>query len=403
MVKKSDRYKSKVVKALCFGNVLSGTDISIRIKRSLPLTTRILTEMVEAGIVEEKGYAASTGGRRPLMYSLSPQKMYVISVAMDQLITRICLVDLHQYEIIQPEKFTLDLKNEPDALAELIRQINQYIDRSGISRDKILGTGIGMPGFVDVTRGINYSFLDNNGENICTRLEEETGIVTSIDNDSSLIALAEYRLGAARGKNNAMVINISWGIGLGMIVNGELFRGHNGFAGEFSHIPMFNNNKLCSCGKSGCLETEASLLVVIEQAKQGLKNGRVSSIKSIPDDLEEACNVILTAALKGDQMAVELVSEIAFNIGRGIAVLIHIMNPEMIVLSGRGAMAGRLLLAPVQQALNKYCIPMLAAYTELKISDLNKQAELLGAAALAIEHFEHSNPNPSNKLQSVSE
>ncbi|MBC6492016.1 ROK family protein [Flavihumibacter stibioxidans] len=388
MASKSDIYKSKILKELSFGNVLSGTDISTRIEKSIPLTTRILTEMVEEGMVEEKGYAPSTGGRRPLLYALSPQKMYVVSVAMDQLITRIGLVDLQKYEILQVEKFNLDLEIHKDSLSILIGEINRYVNQSGIGREKIVGIGIGMPGFVDVTRGINYSYLDNGGESINKRVERETGLPTYIDNDSSLIALAEFRLGAARGKNNAMVININWGVGLGMIVNGELFRGYNGFAGEFSHIPIFNNNKLCSCGKSGCLETEASMRVVLEKLREGLKSGQVSSIKSVPEDFEEACNVIIQAAKNGDQYSIELLSQAAYDIGRGIAILIHIMNPEVIILSGRGARAGKLWLAPVQQALNRYCIPRLAAYTSLELSKFNDHAELIGAAALVVEHLD---------------
>ena len=286
------------------------------------------------------------------------------------------------------EKLNVDLEKQKDSLSILISEINRYVNQSGICKEKIVGIGIGMPGFVDVTRGINYSYLDNKGESITRRMERETGLPTYIDNDSSLIALAEFRLGAARGKNNAMVININWGVGLGMIVNGELFRGYNGFAGEFSHMPLFINNKLCSCGKSGCLETEASMRVVVEKLREGLKSGQVSSIKSLPEDFEEACNVIIQAAKNGDQFCIELLSQAAYDIGRGIAILIHIMNPELIVLSGRGAQAGKPWLAPVQQALNRYCIPRLAAYTSLELSKFNDSAELIGAAALVVENLD---------------
>src|SRR5205085_3152337 len=135
-----------------------------------------------------------------------------------------------------------------------------------------------------------------------------------IDNDSRLIALAEVKFGSARGRKNAMVINVGWGIGLGMILNGELFRGNNGFAGEFSHIPLFLNNKLCTCGKSGCLETETSLLVVIEKANKGLREGKLSLLKELQvEQAEQAFQTIVSTAGKGDQFAVELLSEAAYN------------------------------------------------------------------------------------------
>ncbi|HEY8918136.1 MAG TPA: ROK family protein, partial [Chitinophaga sp.] len=166
-----------------------------------------------------------------------------------------------------------------------------------------------------------------------------------------------------------------------------LFRGHNGFAGEFSHIPIFNNNKLCSCGKSGCLETEASLQVVIEKAAQGLRSGRPSTLGSdYPSGhLEADWDAIVAAVHKGDRFVIELLSQTGYDIGKAVAILIHLMNPELVVLSGRGALAGRLWEASVQQALNEHSIPRLAANTTLAISTLGYQAELIGAVALVME------------------
>ncbi|OQP57279.1 sugar kinase [Niastella vici] len=389
MFSKTGLYKRKILKELCFGNVLSGAEISLRIEKSLPLTVRMLGELITEDLIEEKGYAPSSGGRRPQMYALKPGKMYVVSVAMDQFVTRIGLIDMYSCDIIYTEKISLPLLNNRDALGLLADQLNRFIDNSQIARNKIIGMGIGMPGFVDVGKGINYSFLEiKTGTNIVDFLENQVGIPVHIDNDSSLIALAEFRLGAAHGRRNVMVININWGIGLGLILNGELFRGCIGFAGEFSHIPLFLNNKLCSCGKSGCLETETSMLVLVEKAGEALRNGRVSTIKELPEDFEEACHTIINAAIGGDTFAVELLSEVAYNIGRGIAILIHVLNPELIVLSGRGASAGKLWLAPVQQALNRYCIPRLAAQSELTVSTFNNRAELIGSAALVIENYD---------------
>ena len=383
-------YKRKIIKELCFGTILSALEISHRIGKSLPLTTKILNELIEENYLQESGYAHSTGGRRPLMYSLIPGKMYAISVAMDQLITKIGLIDVQNYQILHTEKFDLVLRKNSNAKDQLIEHIKSFITQSGISSEKIIGIGIGMPGFVDTEMGINRSFMlmENKEQTLRSYLEEAIQFPVYLDNDSSLIALTELKLGAARDKKNSMVINFGWGVGLGLIINGELFRGNNGFAGEFSHIPLFDNNKLCSCGKSGCLETEASMLVVLEEAKEALASGRVSAIKEIPADFEEAAFNIINAALAGDQLAVELLSDTAYNIGRGIAILIHILNPQQVIISGRGAMAGNMLLPPIYQAVQKYCIPSLASYTEIVVSDFSSKAELIGGAALIIENFD---------------
>jgi predicted NBD/HSP70 family sugar kinase len=315
--------------------------------------------------------------------------MYVVAVAMDQLITRMAIVDMRNNLIGQVEKVELTLNNNPKAAEELRKNILKFIEKSTIPKSKIAGIGIGMPGFIDVLKGINHSFLKISEGSIVSYIESEVGLPVLIDNDSSLIALAELRLGEAKNRQNVMVININWGVGLGMILNGELFRGYNGFAGEFSHIPLFTNNKMCSCGKSGCLETETSLLVVAEKAVEGLKKGKVSRLKNLVlENIEETAAAIMDAADKGDKFAVELFSEAGYNIGRGVAILIHLLNPELIVLSGRGAGVGKLWLAPIQQAINEHCIPKIAENTEIKISSLGFQAELIGAAALVMENFD---------------
>ncbi|MEP7377663.1 MAG: ROK family transcriptional regulator [Chitinophagaceae bacterium] len=392
-------YKGLIFREFYFSGTLSCADLSERIGKSLPLTMKILNELIEEGYVKESGFAPSSGGRRPVMYTIKPDTVYVLSVAMDQLVTRISLMDIHNKHVAGIEKFELSLQKNPAALSALAEKMEEVIRHSGVDKMKIIGAGIGMPGFIDIKKGINYTFLDSEDKTVTQYLSEKLNIPVYIDNDSSLIALAELRFGAARHRKNAMVINIGWGVGLGMILNGELFRGHNGFAGEFSHMPLFNNNKLCGCGKTGCLETETSLLVVIEKAANGLRSGRLSGLgKNFPTGhFEQDYKAIITGALKGDQFAVELLSEVGYDIGRGVAILIHLMNPESIILSGRGAMAGKMLQAPIQQALNKDCIPRLSANTIVELSTLGDEAELIGSAVLVMESRVKENAKMAEK------
>lgn len=391
MVKKENSYKRKLIKHLYFSKLLSCAELSELTKKSLPFTVKYINELIAEGSVIETGFANSTGGRRPQMYSLNPVLNYIVCVAMDQLITHFSIVDLHNNPVSIVEKAHLPLQNNPLALEQLRNYLVQFINKSKIDRKNIAGIGISMPGFVDVKKGINHSFLFSGNESIVSFINQEIDIPVLIDNDSSLIGLAELRLGTARHHKNAMVINIGWGVGLGMILNGELFRGHNGFAGEFSHIPVFKNNKICSCGKTGCLETETSLLVIIEKAIEGLKKGRMSVLQNLSfDKVEESWNAIIDAASKGDTFAVELFSEAGYKLGLGISILITLLNPELIVLSGRGAAAGKLWLAPIQQAINEHCIPKIAENTDIKTSTFGQRVNLLGAAALVMENFEEA-------------
>ena len=315
--------------------------------------------------------------------------MYLVSVAIDQLITRIAVMDMKNNFVTDIEKIELDLATDLKPLQVITDKIEEVIKNSGIAKNKILGIGIGMPGFVDAEKGINYTFFNMGDHSIAQHISETIGIPAKIDNDSSLTALAELRFGKAMHKKNALVINIGWGIGLGLILNGQLFRGSNGFAGEFSHIPLFTNDKLCSCGKSGCLETETSLLTIIQKTRDGLNSKRLTKLNaSIFEHSELAIDAIMKAAQSGDRFAIELFSEAGYNIGRGAAILIHILNPETVILSGRGSSAGKVLMAPIQQALNEYSIPRLSHNTSIEVSAIGYIAELIGAAALVMENFE---------------
>ncbi len=388
---KSLSYKKEIIKALSFGKKLTAHEISLLIDKSIPLTNRILEDLVKSGILQDEGLALSTGGRRATQYSIAPANLYVLSIAMDQYITRFSLIDLHDKEIQHLEKFPFPLVPRRIEIDQLIEKIEEYLGKNYVDREKILGIGIGMPGFVDVKKGINHSYFSefNNGNSIPERIGGRIGLPVFLDNDSSVIAITEHVIGQA-GSNNNLVINFGWGIGLGIIIDGELYRGQNGFAGEFSHIQLFNNNKLCSCGKSGCIETEASMLVIVNKVKEALSNGRATTIEHLPDDLEAASEVVIEAAKAGDQLAVELFSQAAYDIGKGIAILIHILNPEQIIISGRGAAVGSILLAPIYQAINKYCIPSLSSYTEIVLSKLTKYSEVYGAAMHVIQNFDQN-------------
>lgn len=387
-MKKTTIYQKEIIKQLYFEQALSCSALSKKLGKSLPLTANIINEYINEGSIVENGLAPSTGGRRAVTYALKPDFTYVVSVAMDQFVTRIAIMDMQNKPVIPIKNLDLLLKDNKKALASLTEVIVDTIKESAIPLEKFSGIGIGMPGLIDFGKGINHSFLETTDKSITAHIQDTTGIPVFIDNDSSLIALAEHRFGKAKGKKTVMVINIGWGIGLGMLFNGSLFRGNNGLAGEFSHIPLFTNNKLCSCGKMGCLETETSLHMIAEEATNALKEGELSFISNFPhSNAEEMINAVIKAASSGDRYAISLLSKAGYNIGRGASILIHLFNPGLIILSGRGSLAGRLWLAPIQQAVNEHCIPKIAAYTEIEISSLGYDVELIGATALVMEHY----------------
>jgi predicted NBD/HSP70 family sugar kinase len=388
-IEKGQLLRADIIKQLYYKHPLSLTELSKLTKKSLPLVTKIVSSLIQEEYIVEQGLAPSTGGRRASQFLLNPGKQkYIVSIGMDQLITRMVIYDLANNIIMPVKSLDLIIADDQDGVDKLMSFIQENLKASGIDKQKLLGVGIGMPGFISVEEGINHSYLKTkDGTNLQKYLADHLGLPVFIDNDSSLIALAELYFGTAVGKRDVMVANIGWGTGLGMIVNGQLYRGSSGYAGEFSHIPLSNTDHLCSCGKRGCLEVETSLLVMTEKATAQIEAGAASSLsKLFKDKSKDKGEHFLTAASNHDPLAVSILSDAAFLLGKGMATLIHIMNPECIVLSGRGAIAGKIFLPPIQQAINEFCIPRMADQTSIVVSELANNAELLAAASLVIAH-----------------
>ena len=380
--------KNAVLREVYFNDSLSCAEISERIEKSIPTTMNIISQLIKEEIIVESGFAPSSGGRRPVTYSAKADAFYIVAVATDQLITKIAILNFKNELVSEVYEYELPLIQNAKALSKLTAYIAESIKKSKVNSEKLLGIGIGMPGFVDVKKGINYSYLQSGHETIASYIYRNLSIPVFIENDSTLIALYEQKFGTSVGDVNAMVVNISWGIGLGMIIEGSIYRGYNGFAGEFSHIPFFSNKKICYCGKYGCLETEASLQVLIEKVNEKIREGNIpSQLKVLTHKSEEENLLKITeAAFNGDKLVLETISEIGYHIGRASAILIHLFNPEKIVLSGRGAMLGDLWLPSVLQGINENSIPRLAEATKVVVSKIGANAELLGAAALVLEN-----------------
>ncbi|MDY0905097.1 ROK family protein [Pedobacter sp. CFBP9032] len=386
---KSQRLRADIIKHFYYKRVLSLTELSIFTGKSLPLIRSIVSSLVNEGYLCEQGLAPSTGGRRASIYVLNPnQTKYAVAVAMEQLTTRLTIYDLSRKAAIPVQHLDLELSDSFNDVNVLINFINESIAKSKINRVDILGVGIGMPGFVNSEIGINSSYLFiKDGSTLRDYLIKGIDLPVTIDNDSSLIALAELNFGKARNLNDVMVVNIGSGTGLGIIINGSLYRGSRGYAGEFSHVPLSNTNDLCSCGKRGCLEVETSLRVMVRKAKKAMRKGMRSSMNELfKDQGKQEIDHFLDAVVAQDPLAISILSNAAFQLGKGLSTLIHILNPECIVLSGRGAKAGKMLMPSIQQAINEFCIPRIADLTNIELSILTYEAELLAAASLVIEN-----------------
>jgi glucokinase-like ROK family protein len=377
-----------IIKNLYYEETLSNLELSKTLVMTPPSVTSLLNSLIDEGIITEKGYGSSNGGRKPMLYGLSPDFGYIVGIDMDQYDTRMALFNMHHENVVPVKTINLPLSNDRSILKTFISEVLSLIESSGIDKSKILGVGISIPGFVNTTLGINYTFMNYGSKPLRQILEEGLDLPVFMENDASVAAIGESRFGLAKNSNNALVLKMGWGVGLGMILNGQLYRGHAGFAGEFSHIPVAEDGLLCSCGKQGCLETEASARVLTQMAQEGIREGKVTALRGMVNDPEKIeSDHVIAAANMGDQYSVQILSQLGHKLGKGLAILIHLFNPELIVLGGNLAKARQFITVPVQQALNRYCIPRLQDHTRILISNLDDKAGLLGAVSLVFENI----------------
>ena len=383
-----------IFKLLYYNGSQSIADISKRLAKSVPNITKVINELLSSNLLEEDGYAPSTGGRRAVSYKINSQlNQVIIAVAIDQYYICASILSLENKELIEPITIENNLIDSEQSYTQILDLLKNLLQHKLLTQNICIGIGISMPGFVDYQNELNNSFPTGSRlNNIKVLLEKELQTPVFIENDSATIAFAEHKFGVAKGSHDALIINMNWGVGLGMIINNKLFRGHSGYAGEFSHIPLSNTNKLCSCGKKGCLEVEASLIAALDFVHEQLSQGENSSLSEMSNLTKSSQGeFLLQAALHGDQLAISALNKSAYILGKGIATLIHILNPEQIVISGRAAIAGPIMLPTIQSAIHEFCIPKLAKFTSIELSNLNIRAQLLGTVCLVIEKLNFPN------------
>ena len=198
------------------------------------------------------------------------------------------------------------------------------------------------------------------------------------------MAFGEYMQGVVQGEKDILVVNVSWGLGLGIIINGEVYYGRSGFSGEFGHFSFFDNEVLCHCGKKGCLETGASGSALCRMLIERYKEGSNTILASKIDAGEQiTLNDMIDAIHKEDMLTIDILEEIGMNLGKGIAGLINIFNPELVVLGGPLSETGEYLLLPIKSAVKKFSLNMVSRDTQIKLSKLGNTAGVLGACLLS--------------------
>lgn len=375
--------KRRIILALATEGDCTIADLSRILSVSNPTITKLVGELIQEGYVRDLGKIETGGGRRPCAFGLVSDSGYFLGVTIQGNTLCFGVIDLNKNTITVQKDVPFTYDTNTQFVENLAERIGEFIASLGSARAKILGMGITVKGRVDAASGVIYNTMNADGFPLARIITEKTGIETIVENDTRAMTYAEYLSGGSGGVQNALFINVGRGIGVGIIVRGKLYYGKSGFSGEFGHIPFFDNEKICQCGKKGCLETEASGMALETVFAERMREG-ASSILSDKFNAGETVtmNDIIEAAKNDDVLSIDLITGIGEKLGRGISVLINLFNPELVVIGGPISEVGDYLMLPIRTALNKYSLRLVTRDTTLRLSSLGNTAGVLGAALL---------------------
>ncbi len=349
---------------------------------SVPTVSKAVGELLDLGYVEEYGKQETGEGRRPNLYGLNPESGYFVGVEIKMGFVNMGLMNFRGDLVELDDNVPCRIDNTMESVDELCALVSGFIDKSDVDRSRIVNTTFCISGRVNSESGYSYTLYNFSEQPLTKILSERVGCQVDIENDTRAFAYGEYMKGAVYGEKNVLFVNVSWGLGLGIILGGELYKGKSGFAGEFGHTHMLDNDILCHCGKKGCLETEASGSALQRMVRERIENGESSFLTQRTGDIFSLENII-DATNDEDPLCIDVVEHVGSCLGESVANLINIFNPELVVIGGMLARTGDFLLQSVAASVRKYSLSIVNKDTRLCLSKLHERGGVIGACLLA--------------------
>jgi predicted NBD/HSP70 family sugar kinase len=347
------------------------------------ITARLLKEKL---IVEKETKTSSSRGRRRVLLALNPTAAYVVGVKLSAFQVSFAVTNMQAdvlSSLIVPVRIG---KKSVEFVADLIEEgIRHCVSEALISMKKISGIGIGIPGLVRGTKGITYwSPLYRKGDTTLRNLiRKRFNIRTYIENDANTVTLAQQWFGEGRGVDNFLVVTVEHGVGMGIVVNGQIYRGVKGIGAEFGHLVIKPGGAPCRCGKRGCIESYVADYSVLEAAIDACKAGKWQSRNISSLTIEE----VTAIAKKGEPALQKIFKRSGEILGLGISGLVQIFNPEKIIIAGEGVRAGALLFDPMQKMIKAHTTPEMYETLQIVIQKWQDTDWARGAASLVLQEL----------------
>lgn len=384
--------RDNVLRTIRLQGAISRKAISAQTGLGQSTVTDITAALLQEGLILEKPAQGTHSGRPPILLSLNPDGTFVAGAYISSGKISVVVINLEAH-VMGSHAIPLDESiTTPEEIADHVAEaVRTCCTRNGFIPDDISGLGLGIPGLVDSDGGmIHFHPGFNKGfdwANVPFKdmVEKRTGFQTFIENSSNTLAIFEHWFGAARGIDNFCVTTLEHGIGLGLFTNGALVRGWQGIAGEFGHVRGDSGNPECRCGMKGCLEAVASPHAILKEAK-GIAEQGLWQPQSDDITLEE----IIRAAQNGKPALLDIFTRAGTILGQRIADLTRVLNPEVIIITGKSNLAEDMLFKPLSRAMEACNSDVFGSMPKLVIRPWQEENYARGAGALVLQKL-HQN------------
>jgi len=376
--------------ALIHGNHnVSRIELAKMTGASVASMTAMVKRLMRKGLIVESGKASGNLGRKPVSLSLRDELGHAVGVDLGSFLTRIVVADISS-KIVYKAEMPTGMKDGREAvIRRTFAAVHQAMREAHVSPDTLKGVGMAHSGVIDTHNGV-VLFFPRPGQmtewrNVPLRdiVEKEFGVPSALDDSARMMALAEKHFGFARELKDALFIEVGMGIGASIFIDGKLYRGPGGGAGEFGHMTVEEDGPLCSCGNKGCLEAMASCAAIIQAVKSALEQGVNSKVSELVDgNLDRiSVEIIVEAAKKNDTLSFRVLHEAVSRIGIMLADVINLLNPSCVVFAGPlFRHGGDFVLEQLKEVIRRRALEKPFSEAKLRISTLGSEAAALGAA-----------------------
>lgn len=370
--------KRSIVKSLLTHGDSTIADLSNNIQSSIPTVTKAVNELLVDHIVEDIGKISNSGGRRPSLYGIEASCGYVLGVAVGRSTISMGLQNMKNEFVTQDLRVPFSMKENWSSLDELCRIILSFIEGSGVEKTKVWAACVSVPGRVSSADGTGGKMFFNRDKPFAEEISDRLGLPIYLENDTRAMTWGEYAEGGIHEKGDIIYLNYDWGVSTGIVIDGKLFYGASGYTGEFGHSPIFNNNILCYCGKEGCLESEISGWALVNQFNAEIKKGRQSLI-DISASNQPYKEIIRGVLEQEDSLCLDLITEQCEKMGRYLAMLLNLLNPDTLIIGGEFSKLKDFVLLPIQTSIRKYAVSMVTKDVTVKLSEIGDRSSIVGA------------------------